>query len=848
MNSRVDHDDGSAAAERSVQGAPSLGFELPDDAWVQVVGDYCRDENLGVFGEYRLIAEIGRGGQGVVYRAVQARTDRTVAIKKLSAGVFATPEMRNRFRREVEAAAALDHPGIVTVFSSEVIHGLPVLTMQWIDGCHVDRWAWCSAPDSITTPRTPTASATMATAGADRDRRRLRSPREVLGLFDRICDAVHHAHQRGVIHRDLKPSNILVDESGLPHILDFGLAKFDRRDGESALLTNTGQALGTLYYSAPEQLAGGRTDVRSDVYSLGIVLYVTLTGKTPFPAPLNLADASRLCTAEVPAPSRERPELNEEIDAIVMKAAAAYPELRYASVDAFQADLRRYLNGEPVAAHLPTRVYRIRKFVQKHRRAVVLAGAVGVVLSGAAIISSTLYWKSESNRQAAEQARADEAEQRGTAEVVSAFLREVLTLADPNRTRGARLTVPEMLAEAVRRIDTGDLAARPHAEADVRAAIGVTYVSLGLFQDAETQLRRAAAIQGRLLGPAQPTTLKTQSVIVDSLLWQAKYTDAVDLGRRTLANQRRALGSMHPDSLRTQVLLGRSLAFSGGLPEAEQLLRDGADALQQVRGAEHEETADALDSLGMVLALGRRFAEAEPLHERAYAIHRRALGENHPSTLYSVNFLASARAAIGKSAEAQALFESSYVRALKVLGPDHLATMALRTNLADSLQAQGNHLEALHLLEEMTESHARVLGAAHAHTLMVQHSLVRTLIALERHSDAEALARRALEIAEDAYGPDHNDTVLQFVEDLSTIYDFQQRFVEAEAALRRLMEARRRTLGPADPQTIESVDKLAKLLRHVGRAEEAAALGRLSRAIGETTVPMGPDTDREHRP
>jgi serine/threonine protein kinase len=327
-----------------------FGFDLDDDTWLSRLRGLSQPEappQLGRIGPYELISIIGRGGQGIIYKVRQPGTGRAIALKRLSAGAFATPEMRARFRREVEAAAALDHPNIVTVYGSEVIDDQLVLAMQWIDGAPFDRWA-CPPVE----PRL--------------------SPREVLQVFAKVCDAIQHAHQRGVIHRDIKPSNILIDRVCVPHVLDFGLAKLDADSGSEPLLTQTGAFVGTPAYAAPEAFHRriGDLDARSDVYSLGALLYQALTGarhrllagedQGEFPA------MHAGTEHHVPrAPSKLDGRLDFEIDAIVLKALAGKPSDRYATVDALASDVRRYLTREAVLAHPPSATYRMRKFAAR---------------------------------------------------------------------------------------------------------------------------------------------------------------------------------------------------------------------------------------------------------------------------------------------------------------------------------------------------------------------------------------------------------------------------------------------------------------------------------------------------
>jgi serine/threonine protein kinase len=301
---------------------------------------------LGCIGPYELIEEVSRGGQGIVYRARQPGTKREIAVKRLLAGSFATPAMLRRFEREVELAASLSHPNIVTVFGIEIIDGQPLLAMEWIDGVPIDEWA------------------TSGESGR-------RSPKQIASMMHDVCDAVRHAHQHGVIHRDLKPSNILVDRSGVPHVLDFGLARPIGTEADGGLtVTLTEQFVGTPAYASPEHLRSGTSaiDIRADVYSLGLVLYNALTGRLPYDVSGDLPDVfHRIEHAEPIRPSSVAPSLDREIEAIVLKALVKEKERRYQSVDLLAEDLRRYLHDEPILARPPSTFYQLGKFAKRNK-------------------------------------------------------------------------------------------------------------------------------------------------------------------------------------------------------------------------------------------------------------------------------------------------------------------------------------------------------------------------------------------------------------------------------------------------------------------------------------------------
>lgn len=364
--------DDNAAGHREVGSSADLagfGFDLPDHAWLSRVHHAERNAELGWIGPYELLEEIGRGAQGIVYRARQRTTQRQIALKRLIAGSFANPESRARFDREVRIAAELNHPNIVTVYGADIVDGVPNLAMEWINGLPLDRWA-----------RTHDGT--------------VRSMGDLLRAFGRICDAVQHAHQHGVIHRDLKPSNILVTPDGEPHVLDFGLARAVDPDGSIATtLTATEQMLGTPAYASPEQVGSepAIVDTRTDVYSLGAILFQLLTGRTPHDSSGGLARLLDSIRHDDPtAPSHVATGVVRELDLITLKALARDPGQRYQSVDALRSDVSRFLSGEPVLAHPPRFTYQVRKLIRRHRTATAFSAAIVLLVAGMAALASVM--------------------------------------------------------------------------------------------------------------------------------------------------------------------------------------------------------------------------------------------------------------------------------------------------------------------------------------------------------------------------------------------------------------------------------------------------------------------------
>lgn len=312
---------------------------------------------------YEILGELHRGGQGVVYRGVQKSTNRTVAIKVMKEGPFAGETSRLRFEREVNILAQLDHRCIIGIIDRGVSAGSHFLVMDFVDGRPLDKFARDNQLDLLA---------------------RLR-------LFIAVCDAVSAAHQRGVIHRDLKPGNILVNAAGEPRILDFGLAKIASDD--SAAATQTGQFLGSLPWASPEHFVGqhSQTDTRSDVYSLGIILYQLLTDRFPYSTTGDLQHVlSAIRDAQPPPPSDVSPNIDDDLDAIALKCLHKEPPQRYQSVGELSRDIQRYLNHEPIEAKRDSRWYLLQRLLRKHRAAAAVIAAFVILSTGSAVALSIL--------------------------------------------------------------------------------------------------------------------------------------------------------------------------------------------------------------------------------------------------------------------------------------------------------------------------------------------------------------------------------------------------------------------------------------------------------------------------
>lgn len=320
---------------------------------------------------YEFVGEIGRGGQGVVFRAVQTATRRPAAVKMLVGGSLATPKQQARFEREVELAAGLRHPNLVTVFDSGVTEqGQPYVVMEYVKGEPIDK--------HVLGLRSPPRG---SRAWID----------EVVRLFVAVADGVGHAHSQGVIHRDLKPSNIVVDEAGQPRVLDFGLARHALGQGQEDP-TQTREFAGTPAYSAPEQAGGNArgSSARSDVYAIGLSLYVVLTGQHPYPTDGTIAQILRHVEETEPTPPTQHlAKIPLDLETIILKSLSKNPERRYADGNALKADLARFLAGEAIDARRDSTWYVLSRLAMKHQ-GVVAAGVVAAATILAAVVGLAL--------------------------------------------------------------------------------------------------------------------------------------------------------------------------------------------------------------------------------------------------------------------------------------------------------------------------------------------------------------------------------------------------------------------------------------------------------------------------
>ena len=751
-------------------------------------------------GHYRIVRLLGEGGMGAVYEAEQEQPRRSVALKVLKPG-FCTEEALRRLEREAQALGRLQHPGIAQIYEAGTADTgfgqQPYFAMELIRGQSLMVYA---------------------------EEHKL-STRQRLDLMTHICEAVHHAHQRGLIHRDLKPGNILVDPSGEPKILDFGVARMTGNEDDATRQTSTGQIIGTLSYMSPEQVLADplELDTRSDVYSLGVILYELLSGRLPYVVShRKLPEALRTIREDDPTSlSSLNRTYRGDIETIVGKALEKNKTLRYASAAELAADIRRYLDNVPIGARPPSTTYQLRKFAQRHRIAVGVASGLVLLLVAFAAVQAV-----QLRRIAAERDRANR--EAAIAQAVTDFLQNDLlaqagasTQAGPNTKPDPHLEVRTALDRAASRI-AGKFQKQPLVEAAIRHTIGITYTDLGLFGEAQKQEERALALRRQILGDGQPATWESMDRLAILYRLEGKYAQAEPLRKKLLEEQRRALGESDPDTFDAMTNLAVLYRYEGKPALAEPLYIQAIQGLRRLKGPENRQTVATVANLAQVYDDEAKYAEAERLYGQAIDAARRAVGEEHPTTLIIMGNLAHVYDEEGKFDQAEPLQRKVLEVNTRVLGAEHPDTLIDLGNLARLYRDQGRYAEADALFARVLKTQLRVVGEDSPVTLITMSLLGSVKWYEGSFAEAEQLLARALEALRRILGNDHPRTQSSLVW-LGRARLAQRKFAQAEANFREAVTTYAKT-SPAGWERYNSQSLLGESIAAGRRYEEAEPL------------------------
>jgi serine/threonine-protein kinase len=791
-----------------------------------------KDPYVGTrFGPYLVKREIGRGGMGGVYLAERddESFDQRVAIKLLAHTLVAKDAVA-RFLRERQILAHLSHPNICQLLDGGATEaGLPYLVMELVEGEPVD--SYCDA-------------------------QRL-SVAERLRLFTRVCAAVDYAHRNLIVHRDIKPSNILVTADGTPKLLDFGIAKLldASVEGDGQQLTRQAMRIMTPEYASPEQVRGEPITVATDIYALGVLLYLLLSGRHPTTiegrSPVELEKA--ICESDPPRPSLRLIEssgatdtvllpeaiaghrattprdlssmLAGDLDNIVLMAMRKEPERRYVSAQQFADDIGRYLDHRPVLAHPATWRYRAAKFLRRNRLPVMVAAAMVLVLA-AVIGFYTLRVTAERDRAQLEAAKAAQ---------VSRFLVDLFETANPDASLGELVTARALLDQGVLRVE--DLAAQPAIQAAMQDVMGTAYRGLGLYDQARPLLEQAYATRLSLHGSDHPDTLQSLDRRAYLMVDQGEYAAAEALFREGLTTAR----ARHGESHRTTAIMLHGLALTlqqqARYDEAEKLYRDALAIQETLVPGPDPVTAGIIEDLGRLLDDAGRPDEAIVRLREAIAMYQLARGDHHPAYLSAADNLGWALLSAGDFAAAEEVFQDVLTQTRRVYGEDHPSTVGAVAALGTVAYDQGDYAAAESFYRDSMAGFIAALGESHPEVSIASNNLATTLEMLARNEEAEHYYRRAYELSQVAWGPEHPETATT----LSNVGVFLLRdgqFDEAGESIREALEMRRRVLGEDHPHTVASAGIYAVYLQEVGDFEGAlrqyeVALVRRRQAHGD---------------
>ncbi len=777
-----------------------------------------------MIGPYKLRELIGEGGMGTVYSAEQAKPiHRAVALKIIKPGLDSR-QVIARFEAERQTLALMDHPNIAKVLDvGATDSGRPYFVMELIEGVSITESC---------------------------DRAQL-NPRERLKLLVTVCHAVQHAHQKGIIHRDLKPSNVLIahyDGKPVPKVIDFGVAKaIDQRLTERTLFTQHGAILGTFEYMSPEQADPGEQDIdtRSDVYSLGVLLYELMSGTTPLerhrlrkfahseilrrireeePPKLSARLSQVENAAEIAARRGTEPVglarlLRRELDWIALKALEKDPNRRYGTANDLARDVQRYLDDEPVEAGPPSTTYQLRKYARKHRVALSTIGTIGMVLIFASAISAWMALRA--TREAARAVRS-EAESKS---VVGFFRDKVLAAARPKGQRGG-LGPDATLGAAVDAAEkeiAADFASQPGVEAAIRDSLGTSYLYLGRPEAAILQYQQASKLREQVLGPDHPETHASRNNLAVAYQAAGRFAEAVPIHERGLAHSKATLGLNHPDTLKSMNNLAVAYRRAGRTSEALSLFKAVLALRKANLPPDHPDIDTSLNNLAVAYQAAGRFAEALPIHEQELAHCKAALGPNHPDTLKSMNNLAGAYLAAGKLDKARLLFEQTLDARRTTLGADHPDTLTTLNNLAAAQVAAGRADKALDLFEEVYALKKHKLGAAHPDTLTSLSNLANLKLASGKVDAAVPQLESVLALRKSTLGDQHPET-LKSMNSLADAYLEQKKWPEAATLLQTCLTLRERRPEADEWRRFSTMSQLGSALTGLREFEKAEPL------------------------
>ncbi|MCP4251236.1 MAG: serine/threonine protein kinase [bacterium] len=767
-------------------------------------------------GQYEVVRIIGEGGMGTVYEARQQNPRRTVALKVVKAGL-GSRELRRRFEHEAHLLGRLQHPGIAHIYEAghaEVAtpEGRTLLqhffAMEYLEGSSLTEYVRAGNLDT----------------------------RQRLEVFARICDAVEHAHERGVIHRDLKPANVIVTADGQPKVLDFGVARATNTDLQTMTLqTQAGQLIGTLAYMSPEQVTADPTqvDTRSDVYSLGVILFELLGEALPYAIhDRPIAEAVRIISDQEPTLLSARNSVfRGDLDTVVATALEKDRQRRYPSAAALAADIRRFLADEPIVARPPSALYKLGKFTKRHKGLVAGLVAAFLALTGGLVATSLAMIETSRQRDDAEQSAHLAGAEAAKSNAIIDLLEELLAFEDAERTRTPDYPYGRMLDDFSDGL-ADRLDGQPEVEFAIHRTVGSAYRSIGEFEKSLQSLIKAKDIATELYGPDDEVTADLLRQLAVTRHGMGRFDEAEADCREALAALRRR--SVAPSITAASALqtLSVILRKSGRYAEAEETGRECVRLMQKLDDADQRYVAIAKSTLAATLMEVGRLQEAESLLNDVLTIWQAAFSDDHPSVAMVMKSLAVARSNRGDHAGAEDLARKSAAVMREKLGP-HSRELADALNvLAVALRAQGDlagaephYREALAINRKLHgDDHPAVAGTLHNLALLLHHQ--------GKYDQAEPLYREVLAQRRKFLGQEH-PAVARTLNSLGGLHFVRREYQSAEALFRKALEMRLHLLGEDHPDVATSYGNLGGVMIRLDQPAKAAALYRKAMVVLE---------------
>jgi serine/threonine protein kinase/tetratricopeptide (TPR) repeat protein len=766
-------------------------------------------------GRYRLVEKIGEGGFGIVYHAEQLTpVRRSVALKIIKAGMD-TRQVIARFETERQALAMMEHTSIAKVFDAGATEtGRPYFVMELVKGDRITDYC---------------------------EQNRL-SVSARLCLFIKVCHAIQHAHQKGVIHRDIKPSNVLVvqqDGEATPKVIDFGIAKaIQAQSGGMTPVTALDQLIGTPAYMSPEQalFSSGNIDTRSDIYSLGVLLYELLTGKPPFSYDFlttRIDEMRRIIREEDPrrpseaAPrnGKEKHSVARDLDLIAMKALEKDRSRRYETASAFADDIQRHLGHQPILAAPPSVGYTLRKFASRHTLLLTSVAAVSAAILSGAFISA---WQAVRATRA--QARSDQ---------VKIFLESMLKGVGPSVALGRDITiVREILDQTAERIGN-ELRQQPAVEAELRALIGEVYVELGEYAKAETMQQAALHLAKQVYGPEHPEVASALDNMAVLRYRQGRLDEAVAHERQALAMRIKFLGKDDPKVAMSLINLAVFLQEQSKLDEAESVSRQAVAASRKAFGHNSQYAITSLNNLATVLCLHgekNKLQEVQDIFQEVLAAQRKLFGKDHPDVATSLNNLAKVLADQGRRADAEQMFREALAMRKKILGEDHPDVAQTLDSLAGTVQDANKLADAEAMYRQALAIRTKALGSEHPYVALSLNNLADVLEDEGKISEAEAMQREALAIQRKVLGNEHLD-VARSLQNLARLSESSGTAADREIMLKESLATRQKLLGNGHSDAISSLADLVTVLLAELKFTEAELLARQGLPLQEKKDP-----------